>query len=175
LDNLMSGLLGILDRVVALATTTSVDDGGRVQMAGPSGGGRTENLPGVAQWSLPYFYSVAEAGVRGAVLRLLRGGIMVAIKHVRPSDAVAGEAGIFSPGGALVRLLKTKVFEVKGTKTGVAVPATGVLTGGGISLGAVDLSDGPVLQVVRSTDPVVTPAGIGVGTCQGTTLRVGAT
>lgn len=157
----MSGLLGILDRVVALATTTSVDDGGRVQMAGPSGGGRTENLPGVAQWSLPYFYSVAETGVRGAVLRILRGGIMVATKHVRPSDAVTGEAGILSPGGILMRLLRTNYFEIKGATAAA-----------GISLGARDFSDGVPLLVVRTTDPVASPLGVCVGTCQATTTRV---
>jgi phage gp45-like len=159
---MMRHLAASLDRLVTRATLTTTDTGGTAQMRGLSGGGLTETLPDVSMWALPYFYSVAKTGVRGLVLRLLRGGgIMVAAKHSRPTDAVAGEAGILSPGGILMRLLYTNYFEIKG-----AVAAAG------ISLGARDFSDGVPLLVVRTTDPVVTPAGIGVGTCQATTTRV---
>ncbi len=170
-------LLGILDRVVTFATVARDDSGGRVQVNGVKVGGKTETREGVAQFSLPYFYSVAMTGVRGLLLRLLRGGVMVAAKHIRPTDAVAGEAGIFSPGGALMRLLPTDIFELKGT----AVV-------GGISLGSADPATpdlGPAppgpqptvgvpgtrYAVVRTGDQVIL-GGTPIGNVLGSTTRM---
>ena len=161
----------LLQRLVTWATITRDQDGdGFVQVDA----GDPKPLEKVVQVGLPGAYAVATAGVKGILLRLLSNSLFVAADTMPPPDAVVREVGFFD-GTALARLLPTHIFEVKKAKTGVAVPATGVLIGGGISLGATDgVTDGPVLQVVRSTDPVITPAGIGVGTCQGTTIRVGA-
>ncbi len=164
-----------LEWVTTWATTTTTQDlslgsdDGRVQVQADG-----ENVPGkVEQLGLPGHYSCAPVGVSGLLLRLERGGWMVSAWTQPPSDAVTEECGIKS-GDIIARVLPTEVFEIKKAKTGVAVPATGVLTGGGISLGAVDSTDGVILQVIRATDTVVTPLGVSVGMCMGTTVRVGA-
>lgn len=163
-------LLDAVQKAITWATITrSQDANGTVQVDA----GGTRPLERILQLGLPGAYAVAKAGVTGILFRLLSNGLFVSADTKPPSDAVVQEVGWFD-GTAIARLLPTHVFELKATKTGVAVPATGVLIGGGISLGAVNLSDGAILQVVRGTDPVVTPAGIGVGTCRATTTRVGA-
>jgi len=164
-----------LEWVTTWVTTTTNQDlstgleDGRVQVQADG-----ENVPGkVEQLGLPGHYAVATTGVDGLLLRLERGGWMVSAWTQPPSDAVTRECGIKS-NNVIARVKPTDIFEVKASRTGFAVPATGVLTGGGISLGACDSSDGPILQVIRATDTVVTPLGVSVGVCMGTTVRVGA-
>jgi hypothetical protein len=147
-------------------TTSTVDDDGIVQAVDDTG----TPVPEVDQLGLPGHYSKADIGSRGYMLRLENGGKIVACYTSPPigvDAAVAGEAGLFVDG-TILRIVPNAVtngvFEIR------HAPALG-----GISLGATDLSDGVPLLVVRTTDPVVTPAGIGVGTCQATTTRVVAT
>jgi len=62
--------------------------------------------------SPPGFYSVVAAGIRGLVLRLFDGGILLGSYTQAPSDAVAGEAGL-NVGGAVVRARPDGTIELR--------------------------------------------------------------
>ena len=70
--------------------------------------------------SPPGFYSVVAAGIRGLVLRLFDGGILLGSYTQAPADAVAGEAGIHI-GNAFVRARPDGTVELRSDNGGLDV------------------------------------------------------
>lgn len=155
-------MLDLLQKMIGWGTITRGQDAnGFVQVDA----GDPKPIEKVIQLGLPGAYAKAAASVKGIVFRLLFGTLFVAADTAPPSDATDWEVGWIIAGATtvLARLLPSRVFEIKGTRSGLLTP--------GIYLGAADLSDGVPLFVARTTDPVVLD-GITVGTVQATTVRV---
>jgi hypothetical protein len=98
----------------------------------------------VEHCALPGHYSVIASSDELLILRRDDGGVSVGARTERPTDAVVGERG-WTDGTAVARLLPTHIVEIKGT-----------IGAGGISLGAVDLSD------VCAPPPGPLPPGSGI-------------
>lgn len=143
----------ILGRLFVWGTVTrDQDSDGHVQ----ADVGDPKPIERVVQVATPGVYGVAKAGVKGIFLRLLDGAWSLGADTKPPSDAVAGECGLYD-GTAVARITPTlHTFEVKGTAAA-----------SGIKLG----SDGVMLTVVRNTDPVAAE-GCYMGLCQATTVKV---
>lgn len=144
-------------------TTTTAQDDGKVQVEDENG--TDYPVPDVDQLGLPGHYAQAAAGARGYMMRLERGGVIVATYTDPPSDAVDGEAGMIGPDSTspvVARVLPGALgdfFEV----TGGRVIDTVLLGTGGVTK-----------YVARNGDVVATPLGVSVGTVVGSTVKVKA-
>lgn len=160
--------------VWAVASANESDGKGQVTIAGDTAAGGQEDRSDTEHCALPGHYSAIEKDDPLLTMRRDDGAVSIGARTVRPTDAVAGERGWTHKDSGLVRVKSgttDTVFEVKDMQTGIADPVTGILVGGGCSLGS---TSGVVLQVVRATDVVVTPLGVAVGACKGTTITTGS-
>jgi hypothetical protein len=169
--SLLGSIWDTVGELIVWSRASANEVAGKGQVAVAKG----EDRDDTEHCALPGHYSVIASNDEIMVLRRDDGAISVVARTARPSDAVTGERGWTHAKGGLTRvkdgLLGGTVFEIKGNQTGVADPVTGILVGGGISLGS---TGAVVKQVIRATDVVVTPLGVSVGACKGTTLLTGS-
>ncbi len=143
-----------------VSVSTAQDDG-KVQVDDGTATPPTD----IDQLALPGHYSKPLPGWDGYMLRLERGGVIVAAYTAPPSDAADGEVGWIGPDTTSPMIARVTpgalgdLYEIKGGR----IMDTVILC-----------SDGATKYVGRDLDPVVTPAGVSVGTIRATTIKVKA-